>query len=78
MAALGKHLHVLHWVRENGLSWDERVCEYVCSPQLHLRLDILTWARANGAPWTEETRQYAATQGYTDEFPLTDEVPPTP
>jgi hypothetical protein len=33
-------------------------------------MEVLRWAREHGAPWSAGTRDHAATNGYTDDFPL--------
>ena len=56
-AALGGHLEVLQWARENDCRWDEKTC--ACAA-LGGHLEVLKWARANGCPWNLLTCAKAA------------------
>ena len=47
-AAKGGHLEVLKWVRENGCSWDDRVCRNAAR-EGHIK--VLGWAMKNGGNW---------------------------
>ena len=62
-AALGGHLEVLQWARENDCRWDEKTC--ACAA-LGGHLEVLKWARENGCPWTERAREIAAELGYVE------------
>ena len=42
MSARGGHLELFKWARENGASWDERVCAFAAQGG-HLKL--LKWAK---------------------------------
>jgi hypothetical protein len=46
-AALGGHLEVLKWARENGCPWDELTCAWAAKSG---HIEVLKWARANGCP----------------------------
>ena len=56
-AALGGHLEVLKWARQNGCPWNEETC-WEAAGQGHL--EMLQWARANGCPWDVNTWATAA------------------
>ena len=51
-AAVGGHLEVLQWARENGCPWNEWTCGWAA---LLGHLEVLQWARQNGCPWDEWT-----------------------
>ena len=60
-AALGGHLDVLKWARENNCEWSKAVC---ANAALGGHLDILVWARENGCHWNSTVCAYAAKNGH--------------
>ena len=52
------------WLRERGLPWDERTCEFAASRGY---LEALNWARNNGCPWDVLTMRSAVIRA---DFPL--------
>jgi hypothetical protein len=62
-AAMGGHLEILKWARENGCPWDGQTCYFAA---VFGRFELLRWARENGAPWDEITRRNAASKGYVE------------
>mmetsp|Transcript_8247 Transcript_8247/g.17064 ORF Transcript_8247/g.17064 Transcript_8247/m.17064 type:complete len:85 (+) Transcript_8247:1-255(+) len=52
-AAMGGHLEVLQWLREEGSPWNEYTCydEYTCEVAARGgHLELLRWALENGCP----------------------------
>ena len=64
-AAVGGHLEVVQWLRQNGCPWSSRTC-YRVAERGHL--DILKWARSQGppCPWDLWTCTWAAKEGHLD------------
>ena len=50
-AALGGHLEVLKWARENGCEWDSDTCS---NAAIEGHLEVLNWACENGCPHDHE------------------------
>ncbi len=60
-------LAVLQWARAHGCQWEESTCGLAV---YWGHMEVLRWAREHGAPWSAGTRDHAATNGYTDDSPL--------
>jgi len=48
-AAIGGHLELLKWLREQGCPWDWQVLDR--SQQFNHRSHVLKWAEENGCTW---------------------------
>ncbi|CAM9117228.1 unnamed protein product, partial [Ectocarpus fasciculatus] len=57
LAALGGHLHVLRFLREEGRPWDEQTCVAAVEGG---HLECLQWLRREGCPWDSSTCSSAA------------------
>jgi len=62
-AALGGHLDVLRWARENKCSWSKLTCSKAAFGG---HLEVLRWARENGCEWDERTCRCAALGGHLE------------
>ena len=51
-AALHRHLEVVKYLREIGVSWDENTCAGAANGG---HLELLKWARVNQCPWDKWT-----------------------
>jgi hypothetical protein len=62
-AALGGHLDVLQWARQQECPWDSNTCAYAAKGG---RLDIIQWARqqAEPCPWNVDTCAEATRGGH--------------
>ena len=63
LAALGGHLKVLRFARENRCPWDEWTCARAAEGG---HLEVLQWAHQNGCPWVEHTCACAAKGGHLE------------
>jgi len=62
-AALHGHLEVMKYLRQLGISWNERTCAMAAK---NGHLELLKWARANQCPWDAWTCAYAAMNGHLE------------
>ena len=60
-AAIGGHLDILKWARENGCLWNANTCTWATK---YGHFNILKWARTNGCPWNKDTCGFAAKYGH--------------
>ena len=56
-AAVGGHLNILQWLREQRAAWNAQVC---FGAACNGHLGVLKWLREEGCPWDETTCQGAA------------------
>ena len=56
-AAMGGHLEVLQWARENGCPWNKQTCHNAAKCG---HLEVLQWARANDCQCDRFTCAWAA------------------
>jgi len=62
-AALGGHLAVLQWAREQDCPLNSVTCVYAA---MNGQLEVLRWARENGCPWDSRVCSYAAVAGHLE------------
>jgi len=61
--ARNRHLEVVKYLRQLGISWDERICTFAAT---YGHLELLIWARVNQCQWDEDTCAGAAVNGHLE------------
>jgi hypothetical protein len=61
--AWSRHLEVVKYLRQIGISWDEETCANAAA---HGHLELLKWARTNQCPWNVKTCAEAAAGGHLE------------
>lgn len=61
-ASAGGHLHVLQWLRDNGVPWALPSVFEKAAEGGHI--EVIQWAKENGCPWTDTFCSYASGNGH--------------